>query len=471
MPEQKGRKIRRETLVEKLVRRSLETVGGSVDSVFGRGKKPDALPATSDLSERLRRMIDSQAQINKDGRKLAPHLISLKYAWGQTSDEFQVALRRLKNELLLVAIDFINDNRFSTLAPVKIESKADILTTGFTMSIGFDEASLREAEQVEIPVEIYARLLPDYQTNATPPPLEITVNVTATLPGDRTRTAILHFLPEKKATLTVGRIKETDLYLDDDSVSKHHASLAMNAQGILRVADIGSTNGTFLNGTRISYGKAYEIQPATIVGFGDVTTAFEWKIPQPEPVPQPPETEAQSDVESANATALEANQSGIKIGVKTATTPVVNDENEADEPATVFGAGNNASDAANVPATLLAQNPNDIEPETLNRQPNLVPEAAAFDNLREAESVETSAAKPAAAFLSETNEAFAEQPTESNSKGENQDFTQSLETNQSNQTSTDKSLLGFDSLLGKAIEVSKKTDEPTKDAIHISNNH
>jgi len=64
MSGKKGRKIRRESLVEKIVRRSLETVGGSVDNVFGRGKKPDALPATSDLSERLRRMIDAQAQIN-----------------------------------------------------------------------------------------------------------------------------------------------------------------------------------------------------------------------------------------------------------------------------------------------------------------------------------------------------------------------------------------------------------------------
>ncbi len=460
MPEKKGSKNRRETLVEKLVRRSLETVGGSVDSVFGRGKKPDALPATSDLSERLRRMIDSQAQVNKDGRKLAPHLISLKYAWGQTSDEFEVALRRLKNELLIVAIDFINDNRFSTLAPVKIESKADILTTGFTMSIGFDEESLRDAEQVEIPVEIYAKLLPNSQTNAAPPPLEISVNVTATLPGEKTRLAILRFLPEKKATLTVGRIKETDLYLDDESVSKHHASLAMNTEGILRVADIGSTNGTFINGERISYGRAYEIQPETLIGFGDVIVTFEWKIPQPEPVSEPAETEAQSVVQDENAVAPEDNQSGIRIGVKTVAAPVV--KKEEDEPATVFGAKSGAEGESNEPATL--QSPNIIEPETLNRQPDVMPEAA-IASQPEAELIEAPDVKPA-----EHSSAAVEAPVEqSPAKSENSDFTQSLEANQFDEKPPNQSLLGFDSLLGKPIEVSKKTGKLTENKTEPSN--
>ena len=460
MPEKKGRKIRRETLVEKLVRRSLETVGGSVDSVFGRGKKPDALPATSDLSERLRRMIDSQAQVNKDGRKLAPHLISLKYAWGQTSDEFEIALRRLKNELLLVAIDFINDNRFSTLAPVKIESKADILTVGFTMSIGFDEESLRDAEQVEIPVEIYAKLLPNHQTAAPPQPLEISVNVRATLPGEKTRAAILRFIPEKKATLTVGRIKETDLYLDDESVSKHHASLAMNAEGVLRVADIGSTNGTFINGERISYGKAYEIQPETTVGFGDVTAKFEWEIPQPEPVaPEPSELKLQADVEHENIAAPEMNQSGVKIGVKTAVAPVMGAE---DEPATVFGADIINVNEEGKPA-LLAQNQNEAEPETVNHQFETAPRA--FDALREQESVETSDVQSA-----ESTFAATESPAKQMAlKDEINDFTQSLDANQVAEKPANQSLLGFDSLLEKSIEVSKKTVELTEDETESSN--
>ncbi|MEP6923939.1 MAG: FHA domain-containing protein [Pyrinomonadaceae bacterium] len=447
MSEKKAANTRRETLVEKLMRRSLETVGGSVDSVFGRGKKPDALPATSDLSERLRKMIDRQAQVNQDGRKLAPHLISLKYPWGQTSDEFQVALRRLKNELLIVAIDFINDNRFATLAPVKIETKADILTTGFTMSIGFDEASLRDSEAVEIPVEIYAKLLPNYQADAAPAPLEIVVNVTANLPSGGTRRSILHFIPQKKTTLTVGRIKEIDLYLDDESVSKHHASLVMSAEGVLRVADIGSTNGTFLNGTRIAYGKAYEIQPAMIVGFGDVTASFEWEIPQPEMTE--PETNPDPD---ENAETLEANESGFKIGVKSAV-PRRADQEE-DEFATVSGTTsiNNADEES----VTINQKHDENEPETADTGFDAEPENLNKLKINEPQKAEPISGKPESGLLAETAELLPQ-------KFEHQDFTQSLDTNPHDEVLADKSLLGFDSLVGRPNDFPKESDDLIQD--------
>ena len=285
MPENKVGKIQRETFVEKLVRRVLETVGGGVDSVFGRGKKQDAPPSTSDLGNRLRKMLDEAAQINKDGRKLAPHLIGLKYAWRQSSDKLQIELKRLKNELLVTAIDHINDNRYATLGQVKIVAKADILTAGFRLAVGFDETSLAQAEGVEIPLEIYAKLLPQNDLPAPSAPLQIEVETKIGLPAQVVKTRILCFKPDGKSNLVVGRTKENDLFLDDASVSRYHASLVMAADGKILVADTGSSNGTFVNGTRIAYGKAVEIAPNVSVKFGDVETFFAWELPAPEPEP------------------------------------------------------------------------------------------------------------------------------------------------------------------------------------------
>jgi pSer/pThr/pTyr-binding forkhead associated (FHA) protein len=62
--------------------------------------------------------------------------------------------------------------------------------------------------------------------------------------------------------------------LHDTSVSKIHATLLMNQQGTLLVADTGSTNGTFINGRRISYGEARQIADGDVVGFGDVEVRF-----------------------------------------------------------------------------------------------------------------------------------------------------------------------------------------------------
>jgi pSer/pThr/pTyr-binding forkhead associated (FHA) protein len=40
------------------------------------------------------------------------------------------------------------------------------------------------------------------------------------------------------------------------------------------LADSGSTNGTFINGRRIGYGEARQIEDGDVVGFGDVEVRF-----------------------------------------------------------------------------------------------------------------------------------------------------------------------------------------------------
>ena len=51
--------------------------------------------------------------------------------------------------------------------------------------------------------------------------------------------------------LAVGAGRECDLVLDDPQVSRRHAELALGPDGI-RVRDLGSTNGTFWQGSRLS---------------------------------------------------------------------------------------------------------------------------------------------------------------------------------------------------------------------------
>jgi len=53
-------------------------------------------------------------------------------------------------------------------------------------------------------------------------------------------------------SLTVGRLPDCDMVLDDGSVSKQHAVLRWSeAERRCTVKDLGSRNGTFLNGTII----------------------------------------------------------------------------------------------------------------------------------------------------------------------------------------------------------------------------
>jgi FHA domain/zinc-ribbon domain len=58
-----------------------------------------------------------------------------------------------------------------------------------------------------------------------------------------------HFIPQADAT-TIGRSPDCDIFLDDVTVSRHHAVLRRN-DGRFVIEDQGSLNGTFVNRRRI----------------------------------------------------------------------------------------------------------------------------------------------------------------------------------------------------------------------------
>ncbi|MET9881799.1 FHA domain-containing protein [Streptomyces sp. NPDC006430] len=71
-------------------------------------------------------------------------------------------------------------------------------------------------------------------------------------------------LPARTA-VRIGRAPENDLVIDDLVVSRRHAELHALADGSYEIADLGSHNGTFLNGTRIERAPVAE---GDIIGIG-----------------------------------------------------------------------------------------------------------------------------------------------------------------------------------------------------------
>ncbi len=64
---------------------------------------------------------------------------------------------------------------------------------------------------------------------------------------------------------TIGRRAVCDVVVQDDSVSGRHARLRRRAGG-WEVEDLGSTNGTFVNGTRIE--SRTRLQPGDVIAVG-----------------------------------------------------------------------------------------------------------------------------------------------------------------------------------------------------------
>ncbi len=73
--------------------------------------------------------------------------------------------------------------------------------------------------------------------------------------------------------LTVGRSDDNDLPLDgDEYASAHHARFEPRRDGVY-IEDVGSTNGTFVNGIRLSSGR--RLVPGDVVRIGETDLRFE----------------------------------------------------------------------------------------------------------------------------------------------------------------------------------------------------
>ncbi len=83
--------------------------------------------------------------------------------------------------------------------------------------------------------------------------------------------------------VSIGRLPENDLQLEDDSVSSHHGEI--NYDGTThQLTDLGSTNGTFVNGARVTDSA---LKPGDQVRFGQIECLYEGEKGAPGSAPMP----------------------------------------------------------------------------------------------------------------------------------------------------------------------------------------
>jgi pSer/pThr/pTyr-binding forkhead associated (FHA) protein len=255
------------------VRGVLAKLGETFDRLTGRNWKPSSSLATSELIERLKTMLDSEAKDSNEKGKFVPHNIKLKMQWDKFSTDAEDSLKKLENELLTAAVDHINDRRYHTYAPMKLEIKPDYFTEGVKLQASFEEFAEEERQgelNVSFPSLKNITIAPP-EEKKTEAPKEFFV-AQFTLNGEQKNVVIAFADGQRKS---VGRTKNNDLWIDDPSVSKIHAAFVLNAKKRLMVADTGSTNGTFVSGQRISYGKAILINDGEKLKFGTVEVVIE----------------------------------------------------------------------------------------------------------------------------------------------------------------------------------------------------
>lgn len=105
-----------------------------------------------------------------------------------------------------------------------------------------------------------------------------------------------------KSEITIGRDSNNDVVINDAEISRKHARLLLQQEGYL-LEDLGSTNGTFVNGQRLM--GPHALRPGELILLGEnVTLTYEApeydpdatvigappkEIPQAEATPPPPQ--------------------------------------------------------------------------------------------------------------------------------------------------------------------------------------
>src|SRR5437870_66569 len=93
-------------------------------------------------------------------------------------------------------------------------------------------------------------------------------------------------LPDSPAThdltdseIIVGRISECTLQIEDASVSSRHAQLTLGEGGDYILRDLGSTNGTELNGKEIAPETDHKLQDGDKIRFGKIDASYKSENP------------------------------------------------------------------------------------------------------------------------------------------------------------------------------------------------
>ena len=73
---------------------------------------------------------------------------------------------------------------------------------------------------------------------------------------------------------TIGRLPDNDLQIEDGSVSSHHAEIILEGDALL-LCDLGSTNGTSVNGSPIT---EWMLNEGDAVLFGNILATFSTEL-------------------------------------------------------------------------------------------------------------------------------------------------------------------------------------------------
>jgi pSer/pThr/pTyr-binding forkhead associated (FHA) protein len=87
--------------------------------------------------------------------------------------------------------------------------------------------------------------------------------------------------PLRQGESTIGRSPYCSIQISSDQASREHAAVSLNGDVVV-IADLGSRNGTFINGVRIA--EPTQLLPGALIGIGGLSISYFEGESSPEPL-------------------------------------------------------------------------------------------------------------------------------------------------------------------------------------------
>jgi Protein of unknown function (DUF3662)/FHA domain len=258
---------------------------GIVSGVFARAFKGDVEPI--ELAAALKREIDNTARILSRDRRLVPNHFTIELGPGDF-ERLNAYGRTLNHELANELRDHADIQRYTFSGPIEIElTQQDELPTGKFRVVSATVGTPQRPRPQPYPQEPYVPPN-DGQTvlqSAPPPPQQ------QQQPPRRGHPQVMLEVngrrrPVNPPGVVLGRGTDADIQINDPGVSRRHAEIRLMPEGPggIRVVlvDLGSTNGTLVNGRRTTEA---ELVDGSTVRIGNTTMTLRLAD---EPLAQPP---------------------------------------------------------------------------------------------------------------------------------------------------------------------------------------
>lgn len=209
-------------------------VNNVFSKVFRSGLKP------VDISSALFRVMDDQTQVPEEAspetaNPVAPNVFIVRVSPSDLESLSEDGLEAITEELVRNATDHAAEQNYVLAGPV---------------SVTFEASEDETAGMLEVFAEVKRGSVAP-ATGATPSPTHPIIDVD----GEK-------WLLTEEVTV-IGRSSQADIQVDDSGISRKHAEFRITPTGVI-LTDLGSTNGTYVEGHRVEAASLLDGNQITI---------------------------------------------------------------------------------------------------------------------------------------------------------------------------------------------------------------